>query len=60
VTPYRVATPKRQPVPVPFAAERREDAFSYFFWFVVAVLGLAVANGGGSAAGPPAVQQGAR
>lgn len=58
MTPYRVATPKPQPPPI--AAERREDALSYLFWFVVAVLGLAVANGGGNAPSPPAMQERAR
>ena len=58
MTPYRVAAPK--PLPPSVTADRREDAFSYLFWFVVTVLGLAVASGGASAGGPPAVQEWAR
>jgi hypothetical protein len=58
VSPYRIAAPKSPPPLV--APERREDAFGYLFWFVVAVLGLAVASGGGSAAGPPSAQERAK
>jgi hypothetical protein len=59
MNPYRIPAPPPQPPPHE-PAHRPTDALDVLFWAVVATLGLAMANGRGSVAMHPPVQQEAR